>query len=595
MKPWTMFAMKRAFTNSKIKHKMLSLISLLLALCFLVTYLSLHFVYLTYDEQLYAKSSQLLNSSSGKIEDELKRLDQLSYSLVTNLQLQSLLLLLEEPMPEIERYQIHSRITDRLVSYAGNEKYIYSIQLTDVMDRDYIAGHSSNASADKRRSILRESAKGEGGTRWIAPDEEDAHLILAREIRSYQYNAFALNRLGTLTIRIAFNDIAGNILADTELKNGQLQIMFGDRMIYPLAEHSGTAMSVAWDLESERQGYAIKPIDGRQYFVTRIQSKELGWTYYSLIPFDQVFTKIIMMKNILLVGFIVIVLVVFALAIKFVRSLTRPIEGLIGMMKQVQKGNFDPADLGNPDWTSPQMDEVGQLKRTFRMMMRQINELITENYTNQIAIKETQIKALQAQINPHFLYNTLESINWLAKSNSQPQISKMVESLGFLFRSSISLKETLITVEEELDIVMNYITIQKFRFEERLDFSMDVPTEVRNLLLPKLTLQPLIENSIYYALERMIEPCRIRLSSRREPGRCLLTVEDNGPGIEADLLERVRRGDAPARGIGIGIGNIKERIALAFGENYGVSIDSEPGRGTRVSVHIPDERNERHV
>jgi two-component system sensor histidine kinase YesM len=264
-------------------------------------------------------------------------------------------------------------------------------------------------------------------------------------------------------------------------------------------------------------------------------------------------------------------------------------------MRQVQKGDFSLAGMENADWTTMQMDEVGQLKRTFRMMIQQINELITENYSKQLTIKETQFKALQAQINPHFLYNTLESINWLAKSNGQPQISKMVESLGFLLRNSISLKEALITVEEELDIVMNYITIQRFRFEERLVFELDVPADARALLLPKLTLQPLIENSIHYALESMLEPCHIRIWTKREQGRLILVVEDNGPGMEEGLLEQVRKGEAPTRGSGIGLRNIEERIILAFGEGYGVSVESEQEQGTRVSVIIPDETRDRHV
>jgi two-component system sensor histidine kinase YesM len=275
--------------------------------------------------------------------------------------------------------------------------------------------------------------------------------------------------------------------------------------------------------------------------------------------------------------------------------LTRPIDELIVQMKQVQKGDFQLAEKEANEWVAVQVDEVGQLQRTFRVMIQQINELITENYAKQLTIKETQFKALQAQINPHFLYNTLESINWMAKANGQPQISKMVEALGFLLRSSISLKEALITIGEELDIVANYITIQKFRFEERLIFEMDVPEEIKRLLLPKLTLQPLLENSIHYALEVMLEPCRIRIRTDRRPGCLVLIVEDNGPGMDPLLLKQVRTGEAETRGSGIGLKNIEERIVLAFGEGSGIEIYSEPGEGTTVCVIIPDETGSQYV
>ncbi|MFH5182162.1 sensor histidine kinase [Paenibacillus sp. TAB 01] len=256
-------------------------------------------------------------------------------------------------------------------------------------------------------------------------------------------------------------------------------------------------------------------------------------------------------------------------------------------MKQAQLGDFSQAQTELVEMAAVPMDEVGQLHRTYRLMIQKINELITENYAKQIVIKETQFKALQAQINPHFLYNTLESINWLAKANGQKQISSMVEALGFLLRSSISLKETLITVQEELDIVTNYLIIQKYRFEDRLLFELDMPEEAKSAYLPKLTLQPLLENAIHYGLETMLEPCRIRITGEVEGDRLRITVEDNGQGMSAELLEQVRAGAAPTRGSGIGLKNIEERIIIAFGEAYGIRIESEPERGTQVSVMIP--------
>ncbi|UUZ89339.1 histidine kinase [Paenibacillus sp. P25] len=179
-----------------------------------------------------------------------------------------------------------------------------------------------------------------------------------------------------------------------------------------------------------------------------------------------------------------------ALAIQFAGSITRPIEELIVRMRQVQKGDFRQAETDMAESAAPKMDEVGQLQRSFRLMIGRINELITENYAKRLTIKEAQFKALQAQINPHFLYNTLESVNWLAKTNGQRQISRMVEALGFLMRSSMSMKIGLITVSEELEIVMHYITIQKFRFEERLQFELHVPEEDGRRMLPKMTLRP---------------------------------------------------------------------------------------------------------
>jgi two-component system sensor histidine kinase YesM len=586
--------LKSAYNNLNIKHKFFTLITLIMGFSFLVTYSSLQYAYSIYDTQLYTKSSQLLNLSSTSIENELKKLERLSYTIDTDLQIQDLLLSLNENMTEFEKSRIRSYITDRLVQYAGNEQYIYSVVVTDMLDGESVAGQFSRPLSPKKKTmILKESAAGMGAVHWIIPDEEDPYLFAVREIRSYQ--KFELEKIGTLSLRIYIDKIAENVLAGTELKNGFMQIAAGNRMIYPLEKGKINAIADYLISDSQNQGYMIEQLNGQQYFITHVESGYLGWTYHSLIPFDQIFKKIIIMKNILLVGFIVSLLVALGLALKFARSITRPIENLIGRMRQVQRGDFSLSKAETSEGASLQMDEFGQLQRTFRMMIEQINHLITENYSKQITIKETQFKALQAQINPHFLYNTLESINWMAKANGQPQISKMVESLGFLFRQSISLKEVLITVGEELDIVTNYITIQKFRFEERLIFEMDVPLEVRELLLPKFTLQPLLENSIHYALETMVEPCLIRISARREPGKCILVVEDNGPGMDGQLLEKVRKGEARTRGSGIGLKNIEERIIIAFGESYGIYIQSGAGQGTRISVIIPDETRDSDV
>lgn len=209
------------------------------------------------------------------------------------------------------------------------------------------------------------------------------------------------------------------------------------------------------------------------------------------------------------------------------------------------------------------------LHRTYKKMIRRIRELINENVAKQLLLRETELKALQAQINPHFLYNTLESVNWLAKANKQDRISEMVEALAFLLRSAVSFEEQLIPLRKELDIVRSYVTIQTTRFDERLVFHLDVPEELMDAQIPKLTLQPLVENAIHYALEPRIEPCRIAIIARESEGALFLRVEDDGPGMTPDFLEKLRSGQVTTRGQGIGLTNIQERINLTFGTPWG--------------------------
>jgi two-component system sensor histidine kinase YesM len=264
-------------------------------------------------------------------------------------------------------------------------------------------------------------------------------------------------------------------------------------------------------------------------------------------------------------------------------------------MQYVQNGDFKEAQKGFLKSSVLSNDEVGKLHETFQGMTQQIDELVNENLSKQLTIKETEFKALQAQINPHFLYNTLESINWLAKMNDQDQISKMVEALGFLLRNSISLKRKLIQIEDELNIVKNYIVIQKYRFEERLDFNIQVDSDLFDVYIPKLTLQPLVENAIHYALENMVDVCKIRIYSVVNKDYFQLIVEDNGPGMEPSFLEKLKKGEVKTRGQGIGLANIIDRIKLSFGNDYGVEIESEPNNGAKIILVLPYDRGEEHV
>jgi two-component system sensor histidine kinase YesM len=314
----------------------------------------------------------------------------------------------------------------------------------------------------------------------------------------------------------------------------------------------------------------------------------MEWMYINATPFNEMFKHIRFVKKLVVIIFALILLIGLLLGYRLARSIVRPISKLTKKMKQIEKGDLDNLEeqsLGVVSQTA--QDEVSQLNRTFKMMIRRIRELIDENYAKQLIIRETELKALQAQINPHFLYNTLESINWLAKMNKQAKISEMVEALGYLFRSSIGLKDPLITIEKELTIVRNYVIIQKTRFDDRLDFRMEFPEHLHDALIPKLTLQPLIENAIRYALEPNIEPCTISITVSEEEQGLDIRVSDNGPGMSAEFIKDLQQGKVKTRGEGIGLANIAERIQIVFGPEWGTVIESEPGQGTTIHVRIP--------
>ncbi|TWD88269.1 two-component system sensor histidine kinase YesM [Neobacillus bataviensis] len=584
--------LKRKYANLKIKYKLFILVSWIMISSFLFTFLGLQYAFHIYDEQIYSKSSQVLSTSSNIIENELQKMEDVSYNILTDPQIQQYLATNGEKRTEYEQYRIHSNMVDKLLSYVNNEKYIQSVILVDTNGEEYVAGpRSFKLPSELKMSILREALLADGKNIWVNPHGNDFTIVTAREIR--QYKNLSFEPLGTLIINMNMDKLVSSLFEGSSKIDGEFLITNDKELIYP-TESASPLKKIALSI-NEKPGYQIKTIGGKNYFLVHINSHYFDWSYVNAIPFNQIFKNISFIKTVLIIIFILMFFIVTILGIRFVRNITIPLENLVEGMQYVQNGDFKEAQKGFLKSSVLSNDEVGKLHETFQGMTQQIDELVNENLSKQLTIKETEFKALQAQINPHFLYNTLESINWLAKMNDQDQISKMVEALGFLLRNSISLKKKLIPIEDELNIVKNYIVIQKYRFEERLDFNMQVDSDLFDVYIPKLTLQPLVENAIHYALENMVDVCKIRIYSVVNKDYFQLIVEDNGPGMEPSFLEKLKKGEVKTRGQGIGLANIMDRIKLSFGNDYGVEIESEPNNGAKIILVLPYDRGEEHV
>lgn len=582
---------KSAYINLGIHRQMLLLISALMLVSFASYLIVLNTVYSTYDNQMYEKTSELLNMSSFEIENQLKDMENLTFRVVTDEQLQRYLLQLQEEPSIYEKNVIRKKITNRLVAFAGSEQFVYSMMAIDREGEIMFAGNREGVPVNVRPALTKLAQQYSGSNAWYVG--EQGELLAVRQFKQFSDSTFTLNDLGTIMIRVRIDRIVQEQVESSA--GSQLIISDGSKIVYP-EEPPFSRGQIDNQLRNSKP-YGVISEPEESYFSARIQSPYTGWTYLHITPFDRMFQRIMWIKQLVTIIFIGIFLLALLFGTRLSRSITRPMERLLQKMRTVETGNLDqlgelPAD---PSITRAQ-NEVGLLHRTFNRMLRRIRELIDENYAKQLLIRETELKALQAQIDPHFLYNTLESINWMAKMNKQPEISRMVEALGFLLRSSVNMTEKVISLEQELDIVRSYVTIQRMRFEERLNFEIDVPEELYDTLIPKLTLQPLVENAIHYALEPKIEECHIRIAARLEGEQVHITVQDDGPGMTAEFLERLYQGQVQTRGKGIGLNNIMERIRLTFGPEYGIHIESEPDVRTAFHIRIPYQKGEQdHV
>ncbi|WP_251549018.1 sensor histidine kinase [Neobacillus muris] len=582
--------LKNDYHNLKIKNKLFILVFSTMILSFSFAFLALQYAFHIYDEQLYSKSSQVLSTSSNSIENELKHMEEVTYNILTDPQIQQYLASVSEDGSDYDKFLLRNEMVDKLWNYVNREKYIHSIKLLDVNGGEYgVDGRNVKLTQEQKVKIINQAGKADGSNVWINPEEQNFTIATARTIK--QYSNLSFDKIGTIIIYIDMEKLVGDILEGSSKMDGEFFITNKESIIFP----KGTETLFDQLPLTIKNGYQIKEIAEKKYFLVQIQSNYFDWTYINAIPFNQIFKNINIIKTVLIMIFFLMFAAVMLVGIRFAKNITTPLENLVAGMEYLKVGDFKEAKKEALKSTVIHDDEVGKLQQNFQSMTQKIDELIHENYSKQLTIKETEFKALQAQINPHFLYNTLESINWLAKGNGQFQISKMVEALGFLLRNSISLKKSMITIEEELNVVKNYIVIQKYRFGERLEFNMLVDRDLFGLYIPKLTLQPLVENAINYALEPMVEPCKIRIYSTIYESVIKLIVEDNGPGMAPDYLEKLWNGEIQTRGQGVGISNINERIKLAYGENYGINIESAPNHGTKVMIILPFKEEDAYV
>ena len=280
--------------------------------------------------------------------------------------------------------------------------------------------------------------------------------------------------------------------------------------------------------------------------------------------------------------------ILLGVALLIARLVSRPILRLVGEMR-----DFETAA---PDFVYTPVSgtrEICVLSDSFEHMVGRIQKLVDEVKSEEETLRKTELKALQAQINPHFLYNTLDSIQWMCELGRTQDAVKMVSALARLFRISTSRGEDLIPIRKELEHAECYLIIQKFRYKDQFSYRFDVDESLLDCLCSKITLQPILENAILHGFGEFVEDGEITVSVRPDGTDILMTVTDNGVGMEQSQCRAILLHDRSGPG-GIGIKNVSDRIRIYFGAPYGLSIQSEPDQGTRVIIRLPQSGGNAH-
>ena len=290
------------------------------------------------------------------------------------------------------------------------------------------------------------------------------------------------------------------------------------------------------------------------------------------------------------IGYVLILAGALLISRRIMTNITGPIRRLCEMTRQVGKGDFAVQAREGSD------DELAVLNSSFNRMVEEVGKLVEDIRIEQLNLRATELKLLQAQINPHFLYNTLDTIIWLAEAGDSEQVVTLVSALSDFFRTTLSKGRDYITVREEEAHIRSYLQIQRLRYRDILEYEIQIPEELYQYQILKLTLQPLVENALYHGIKNKRGMGHIRVTGESLGDRLVFRVWDNGKGMEPEELERVRKlirgsqagGDGPS---GFGLFNVAQRIFLNYGAEYSLSIDSEAGEWTESVVEIPAVKN----
>lgn len=576
------------YSNMKLAKKMIIIYVIILGVCSVFSVTALQYSFNIYDNKLYEKSLQELDFFTQQVNRSLDEVEDLSYSIAIDTKIQEQLAKMKSLKHftaeySYEVYQLRMLLNSEL----SNSDMISNVLYTNGEDTRILAGTATGTIDDGLyQDFMERMHEARGAYLVQSPTESYPYLLSGRDI--LKHIDASLEYLGSLMFT---SNVAGMIeknIDDLEAESSALCIFSEDGVIYQNQENM---MEKTGNIQGDK-GFFIMKDKGQRYFICYLKSSKTGWTYVNMFPYTEIYGQNQNLRYMMLGGFLLLFLLSALIVKKLAHIITKPLVHLTKSMEIVETGDFAGAKEVLENGT--RNDEIGLLTQEFRVMLDKIDYLIHENYEKQLLLKDTRYQMLQAQINPHFLYNTLNSINWMIRAKRNDEAAEMTVALGTILRSAMS-KQQFFTLEEELENLKKYITIQKYRYQKRAVFKVDAEFST-SCLIPHMTLQPLVENAITHGVDKMLTECTISVIVKEEQEKIFIQVSDNGPGMTREELEAVRTFTMKPKGHGIGLKNIYERLKMAFDQQAEFEIASAPGEGTVVTIKIPKtEADENYV
>ncbi len=351
---------------------------------------------------------------------------------------------------------------------------------------------------------------------------------------------------------------------------------------------AGLYEEVSLPAELLNDGVYTKSYGGTNYSVAVKTVGYTGWKLIRAVPHHAILLDMQKTRYTIALVAVLLILILTILTGFISRRLTKPLEELTHSIENLKGDNLDGTIYEGGS------AEVLYLGKSVKHMISRIRVLMDTIVKEQEEKRKSELDALQSQINPHFLYNTLDSIVWMIEAEHNKDAIFMIRQLASLFRISLSKGKTIISIEDELQHAKNYMNIQKIRYKDKFEVEYDIDPDVLDCKTVKLIVQPILENAIYYAVEALGGDGEIKVSAFHEGEDIYITVQDNGMGMTQEVVDKllVEGEFVPKRGSGVGLINVHKRIQIRFGQQYGLSIESELDEGTKVTIHLPYQKFE---
>ena len=544
---------------------------IIVAVCVLVltgNYFILQNAHEAYDELLYQNTAQLLTSIADQIEMQFSKIDLTTLAITNNGSVQeNLLTMVVEEEGSKTWLNAKKRLTSDTYNYKYSIEYFYGFAI--VTTKGSVIGDVSNIGSTSTLEELISEAEDTNGRSLVVCMDDNVYYV--RQILNL--DSTVNEPLGVMVARVNIQKLVNACRTIYNQANIGLDIsvIAEDSMIYS-SDH-------AYIEPLDADGWQIRD----KHFVVQ-STNDLGWKFLFCSDYDKIHSAVeeAELRSICLSAIVTVIALFFSW--QLMKRFTVHLKVLMKKIDAYGKGVLPTSQ--EMDKYKDRQDEFSRLHKQFDQMVYDYKELSDEHYERLIQEKDTQYKLLQQQIQPHFIHNTLALISSIAYEHEDEEIATLSISLSQFLRASMNINKKTVTLRDELTLIDDYMHIQLKRFGSRLEYKTCIPEQMQNVLMPQFTVQPIVENAIKYALEDMPDKCHVNVYGYIENETAVIVVEDDGPGIDPHILQKLETHEISPKGHGIGLLNIQKRIQLLFSKEYGLQVFRKDGM-TQIHIRVP--------